>query len=333
MNTPHKLELKSRGILLAVASKNNHEDACLPFLKHEQMLLRMEDFAAFEANWNDKANSIREIARKLSLGLDSFVFLDDNPLERAWVRSQIPEVAVVDLGPSVFHYVRDLDRARHFFAVSLSAEDQARAGQYRSEAARKDLQANADSLDEFLRQLQLRAWSAPVSDANLARVTQLTNKTNQFNVTTRRYTEAQVTKLASDPSAWTAAFHLSDRMGDYGLIGVIFCRASDAPDTWEVDTWLMSCRVLGRQMEKFMFDRLIEAAQARGVREIVGVFRPTAKNGLVRDLYDQLGFERVSTASAESAGEVRYRLAVPGEFTSAATHVRNTAEATVSVSG
>jgi FkbH-like protein len=162
-------------------------------------------------------------------------------------------------------------------------------------------------------------------------VTQLTNKTNQFNVTTRRYTEAQVTKLAADPSAWTAAFHLSDRMGDYGLIGVIFCRAPDAPSAWEIDTWLMSCRVLGRQMEKFMFDRLIEAAQSRGVREIVGVFRPTAKNGLVRDLYDQLGFERASTASAESAGEVRYQLAVPGEFTSAATHVRNIAEAAVSV--
>ena len=314
----YMLDLKARGILLAVASKNNHEDACMPFQKHERMLLRVEDFAAFEANWNDKAHSIREIAKKLSLGLDSFVFIDDNPLEREWVRSQLPDVAVVELGPTVFHYIRDLDRARPFFAVSLSAEDQARAEQYRSEAQRKHLQATSESLDEFLAQLQLQACVERVSEKNLARVTQLTNKTNQFNLTTRRYTEAQVRQLADDPTAWTGAFHLADRMGDYGLIGVIFCRAADE-DAWEVDTWLMSCRVLGRQMEKFMFDRLVEAAQAAGIRRITGVFRPTAKNVLVRDLYDQFGFQRIS----ESPEEVRYELAISSELRITATHVRN----------
>ena len=312
------LDLKGRGILLAVASKNNHEDACLPFQKHEHMLLRMEDFAAFEANWNDKASSIREIARKLSLGVDSFVFLDDNPLEREWVRSQIPELAVVELGPSVFHYVDDLDRGRYFFAVSLSAEDRSRAEQYRSEAVRKHLQATSQSLDEFLAQLQLRASSASVDEKNLGRVTQLTNKTNQFNLTTRRYTEAQVQKLAADPECWASAFHLADRMGDYGLIGVIFCRPCETGQ-WEVDTWLMSCRVLGRQMEKFMFDRLIEAAQSRDIGEIVGVYRPTAKNGLVKDHYEKLGFEKIS----EGPDEVRYHLAVPAGRQLAATHIRN----------
>ncbi len=314
----YMLDLKARGILLAVASKNNHEDACLPFQKQEHMLLRLEDFAAFEANWNDKATSIREIARKLSLGLDSFVFIDDNPLEREWVRSQLPDVAVVELGPTVFHYVRDLDRARPFFAVSLSAEDQARAEQYRGEAVRKHLQATSESLDDFLAQLQLRASVEGVTARNLARVTQLTNKTNQFNLTTRRYTEAQVQQLAADPSCWTGAFHLSDRMGDYGLIGVVFCRPNET-GAWEIDTWLMSCRVLGRQMEKFMFDRLVEAAQERGIRELAGIFRPTAKNGLVRDLYDQLGFARAS----ESTEEVRYKLAVPANTIRVATHVRN----------
>ena len=150
-------------------------------------------------NWNDKATSLREIARKLSLGLDSFVFLDDNALEREWVRSQLPEVAVVELRHSVFDYVADLDRGKHFEALTLSAEDRARADQYRSEAARKHLQATSQSLDEFLAQLQLRASHAPVNGKNLARVAQLTNKTNQFNLTTRRYTEAQVQKLAEDP--------------------------------------------------------------------------------------------------------------------------------------
>ena len=320
----YMLDLKARGVLLAVASKNNHDDACMPFQKHERMLLRLEDFAAFEANWNDKAHSIRQIAKKLSLGMDSFVFIDDNPLEREWVRSQLPDVAVVELGPSVFHYVHDLDRARPFFAVSLSAEDQARAEQYRSEAQRKHLQATSESLDEFLAQLQLQASVEPVTEKNLPRVTQLTNKTNQFNVTTRRYTEAQVRQLADDPAAWTAAFHLSDRMGDYGLIGVIFCRPAEE-HAWEVDTWLMSCRVLGRQMEKFMFDRLIDAAQTAGIRSIVGLFRPTAKNVLVRDLYDQFGFTRI----AESPEEVRYQLAVPTEPVLTATHVRNTSQAEI----
>jgi FkbH-like protein len=313
------LDLKARGILLAVASKNNYEDAASPFLKHPHMLLRMEDFAAFEANWNDKATSIRDIARKLSLGLDSFVFLDDNPIEREWVRAQIPEVAVVELGPSVFHYVQELDRGRYFFALSLSAEDQVRAEQYRSEAARKHLQATSQSLDDFLAHLQLRASCVPVGPKNLVRVTQLTNKTNQFNLTTRRYTEAQVTQLAANPDAWAAAFHLADRMGDYGLIGVIFCRPGSSRTQWEVDTWLMSCRVLGRQMEKFMMDRLEEAARARGIYEIVGVFRPTAKNGLVKDHYDQLGFERIGATPEE----VRYRRVVPTEESVRAMHIRN----------
>ncbi len=145
----YMLDLKARGVLLAVASKNNHEDACLPFQKHANMLLRLEDFAAFEANWNDNPASIREIARKLALGLDSFVFLDDNPIEREWVRSQLPEVAVVELGDSVFQYVNQLDRCLHFFALSVSAEDRARAGQYQDEAARKDLQPTSQWLDVF----------------------------------------------------------------------------------------------------------------------------------------------------------------------------------------
>ena len=317
------LDLKSRGILLAVASKNNHEDACLPFQEHPHMLLRMEDFAAFEANWNDKAASLREIARKLSLGLDSFVFLDDNPMEREWVRSQLPEVAVVELRPSVFHYVSDLDRGRYFETLTLSVEDRARADQYRSEAARKHLQATSQSLDEFLAQLQLRASAAPVNGKNLVRVAQLTNKTNQFNLTTRRYTEAQVQKLAEDPVGWTSAFHLSDRMGDYGLIGVILCRSAE-PQQWEIDTWLMSCRVLGRQMEKFMFDQLVEAARERGIEEIIAVYRRTPKNGLVREHYQKLGFTKID----ETSDETRYRLAVPQDSVRTATHIHDGAEAT-----
>jgi FkbH-like protein len=312
-------DLKSRGILLAVCSKNNPEDAHLPFEKHENMALRLDDFAAFAANWNDKAQNLREIAQKLSLGLDSFVFLDDNPLEREWVRSQLPEVTVVELSPSVFHYVRDLDRGRHFFSLSLSQEDLARTEQYRGESKREALRSSAQSLDEFLAQLQLEASVVPVSAANLVRVAQLTNKTNQFNLTTRRYTEAQIRQLAERPGAWTGAFHLSDRMGSYGLIGLIFCTPAATPLHWEIDTWLMSCRALGRQMERFMFDCMMEAAAARGVREIMGVYRPTTKNGLVADLFEKLGFRECS----RTPEEIRYSIMAPVKPPVTAVFIRN----------
>jgi FkbH-like protein len=312
------LELKRRGILLAVCSKNNLEDAQLPFERHPHMVLRLEDFAAFRANWEDKAANLRAIARDLSLGLDSFVFLDDNPLEREWVRSQLSEVAIVELGSSPFRYVRQLDRGRYFEALSLSDEDLARAGRYRVEEQRESLRASSFSLDDFLQKLQLEASVEAITATNLTRVAQLVNKTNQFNVTTRRYTESQVRALAEDPQGWAGAFQMRDRMGSYGLIGVLCCRPAEG-GAWEIDTWLMSCRTLGRQMEKFMLDRLLEAAIKRRVRRVLGVYRPTAKNGLVKELYDQMGFRRV----CESAEAVRYELDVPATPAITATHIRN----------
>ena len=311
------LELKRRGILLGVCSKNNPEDAQLPFLRHPHMALKLEDFAAFRVNWDNKVANLRAMAQELSLGLDSFVFLDDNPLEREWVRSQLPEVAVVELGASPLDFVRQLDRGRYFEALTLSAEDLIRAQQYRQEAQREQLRAASASLDDFLRELRLEAAAEEVSEKNLARVTQLVNKTNQFNVTTRRYTEAQMRTLAQNASGWARAFRLADRMDRYGLIGVLIC--CESGDVWEVDTWLMSCRSLGRQMEKFMFDRMIEAAIARGVKRIVGVYRPTAKNALVKELYEQVGFRRVSAEH----DQVRYELEVPETLTVSATHIRN----------
>lgn len=314
----YMLDLKKRGILLAVVSKNNADDARLPFQEHPQMALGLEDFAAFRANWDDKVSNLRVLARDLSLGADSFVFLDDNPLEREWVRSQMPEVAVVEIEAAPFNYVRQLDRGRYFEALTLSREDLERAEQYRVEAQRESLRASAASLDEFLIGLRLEASVAPVSAANLARVTQLVNKTNQFNLTTRRYSEAQVEEIAGDPRGWAGAFQMSDCLGSYGLIGVLFCRpAGDA--TWEIDTLLMSCRTLGRQMEKFMLDRMLEAAARRGVSRIVGVYRPTKKNSMVSRLYDDFGFRR----AVETAEEIRYEFEAPASPVVTATHVRN----------
>jgi FkbH-like protein len=282
-------ELQARGILLAVASKNNPDEARLPFTKHGGMVLRLEDFAAFEANWDDKATNLRRVAAKLSLGTDSFVFLDDNPFERAWVRSQMPEVAVVELGASPATYVRDLDAGRYFEVLSVSEEDRRRSQLYRVEAEREAFREQAGSLETFLAGLHMRASSVAISDANRARVTQLVNKTNQFNVTTRRYTEAEVSALTA--RGWCAAFQLSDRFGDHGLVGVMFCQPGSSR-RWNIDTWLVSCRVLGRQLEAFMLDRAVEAARSAGITHLRGIYTPTAKNGLVADLFDRFGFVR-----------------------------------------
>jgi FkbH-like protein len=227
----YMLELKRRGILLAVCSKNNVEDAQLPFLRHPHMALRLEDFAAFRANWEDKATNLQLAARELSLGLDSFVFLDDNPLEREWIRSQLPEIAVVEPGTSVFDFLPRLDRGRYFEALSLSREDLTRAEQYRKQTQREQLRNSSASLDDFLHDLGLEAAVEEVSEKNLARVTQLVNKTNQFNVTTRRYTEAQVLALARETNSWTGVFQLSDRFDSYGVIGALFCRSASRNDT------------------------------------------------------------------------------------------------------
>ena len=302
-------ELRSRGVLLAVASKNNADEARLPFLEHPEMLLRLEDFTAFEANWDDKVTNLRRIAETLSLGIDSFVLLDDNPLEREWVRSQLPDVAVVELGPSPATYVRDLDAGRYFDVLTVSDEDRQRAEMYRKEHQRGALRAQAGSLDEFLGGLDMQATVSPVSAQNLARVTQLVNKTNQFNVTTRRYTEAQVSAIAAIPRAWTGVFELSDRFGHHGTVGLLFCVPADAAaaDTWEIDTWLLSCRVLGRTLEHFMLDRALDAARAAGVSRLVAIYRPTPKNGLVADLFDRLGFTPID---GQVGGERRYELAL-----------------------
>jgi FkbH-like protein len=301
------LELKDRGVLLAVVSKNNDADARLPFEQHPHMRLRLDDFAAFIANWDDKANNIRTVAELVGLGTDSFVFLDDNPFERAWIRSQLPEVAVVELGPTPYTYVTDLDRGRHFFSLTLTEEDRQRAEQYRREAAREALRHASSSMDDFLKELQMRGADEPIGSANLARVTQLVNKTNQFNLTTRRHSTAEIDALATHPRGWARAFRLTDRFGDHGLIGVLLC-ASAGDEAWEIDTWVMSCRVLGRGMERFMFDRTLTAARKMGVRRIVGVYRPTPRNGQVADLYSQLGFARVES----SDGSVRYELDLAG---------------------
>ena len=295
-------ELKERGIVLAVCSKNNPADALAPFRETAGMVLRREDFGAFEANWDDKVTNLRRIADAIGVGLDSLVVIDDNPVERGWIRSQLPEVAVPELGGSVFTYVRDLDRARCFPAITWSVEDGLRADSYRLEQAREHARTASDDLEGYLSSLEMRASCVPVSDGNIERVTQLTNKTNQFNVTTRRRTNAEVRELAA--SGWTGVFSLRDRFGDYGIIGVMFVQPAHEPQRWTIDTWLMSCRVLRRDVEKFMLDCLVDAARAAGVRTIHAEYIRTDKNALAADLFPSLGFSPLDASGDRSTYEL-----------------------------
>lgn len=299
------LELKQRGVLLAVCSKNDADEARLPFGRHPHMRLRLDDFAAFVANWDDKVTNVRSIAERLSLGIDSFVVLDDNPVERAWIRAELPDAAVVELGATPFSYVRDLDAGRYFFSFRVTDEDRHRAEQYQVRAAADDLRRHASSLDDFLGQLHMCGAAVPVSAGNLARVTQLVNKTNQFNLTTRRYQAAEIEAMLARPGTWGAAFTLADRFGDHGLISVVLCDRP-TPGTWEIDTWVMSCRVLGRGMERFILEQIVQAARRAGIERLLGVYRPTARNGVVGGLFEELGFAEISSSPQER----RYEYAV-----------------------
>jgi FkbH-like protein len=300
------LELKARGIVLVVCSKNNEEDAKQPFLHHDATVLHLDDFVVFRANWVDKPTNLRDIARMLNLGIDSFVFLDDNPVERALVRRELPEVAVPEVGVDPVTFVPTLDRGLYFEAWSLSQEDMERHESYRANVLRDELAKLAGSLEDFLADLQMEAEIGAFDNSVLARVVQLIGKTNQFNVTTRRYSEEQVRRMMASDNYWTQHFKLNDRFGDNGLIGVMIARQVLADLlTWEIDMWLMSCRVIGRQMEQFMLQTLAEAAQAKGVRAIRGVYIPTAKNAMVADLYPRLNFTKLSETAN---GEVQYLL-------------------------
>jgi FkbH-like protein len=282
------LALRERGIVLAVSSKNSDEIARLPFRNHPEMLLRENHLAVFQANWNDKATNIRAIADELSLGLESLVFLDDNPAERRLVRDMLPEVAVPELPEDPAYYVRTLLAAGYFEALAFSPEDQKRADFYQDNARRVALQRATGDLGAYLETLGMAITFQPFDEIGRARISQLINKSNQFNLTTRRYTEAQVGETEADPNCFTLQVRLVDTFGDNGMISVIICRR-DGSD-WLVDTWLMSCRVLGRRVEQAVLQELVSHARKLGITRIVGTYRPTERNRLVEDHYAKLGF-------------------------------------------
>lgn len=306
--------LAQRGIILAVCSKNDAAVAEAGFT-HPEMALKRSDIAAFVANWDDKASNLRRIAALLDIGLDSLVFVDDNPAERDIVRRELPEVAVPELPEDVAQYPACLAAAGYFEAVSFTLDDATRGRSYALNAERKAALGDSTDIAGYLRGLDMTLAAAPVGKAELPRVTQLINKTNQFNLTTRRYTEAEVEQLASDPQAVALALRLSDKFGDNGLISVLLARPDESlsPGELLIDTWLMSCRVLGRQVEEAVLGVLAAAAARRGKKALVGEYRCTPRNAMVAGHYQRLGFATRPAPQGAEPGSTfwQYELTLP----------------------
>jgi FkbH-like protein len=284
------LDLARRGILLAICSKNNLDDAMEAIEKHPGMLVRPKDFAATRINWTDKAQNLREIAHELNIGVDSLAFLDDNPFEREQVRAALPEVTVIDLPQNPLEYARAVRDCPVFERLAVSAEDQQRTAMYAEQRERVNAEQTFQSKEDFFRFLEQEAELEPVSDLTLARVAQLTQKTNQFNLTTRRYTEQQIAEIAARPGWHIFSIRVKDRFGDHGLVGVAI--AHDQGEQCQVDTFLLSCRVIGRTVETALLAHLAKSAAERGCKRLAGWFLPTKKNAPARDFYEQHGFRR-----------------------------------------
>jgi FkbH-like protein len=285
------LDLYHRGIILAVNSKNNEADAMAAIGAHPGMILRPRHFAALRINWQDKAQNLREIAAELNIGLDAIAFLDDNPVECSRVRQELPEVTVIELPKDSKDYAATLRNCAVFERLTFSAEDRERGRHYAEQRQRAELQTRATSIEDFYNSLRQEVEIEPVTPITLTRAAQLTQKTNQFNLTTRRYSEQRIAEMArsNEWRAYTA--HVKDRFGDHGLVGVMIAKAGG--DVWEIDTFLLSCRVIGRTVETALLAFLADEARAAGARQLQGWFLPTKKNAPAKSFYADHGFQSI----------------------------------------
>lgn len=306
--------LAERGVVIAVCSKNDHAVAQAMFEGHPDMQIAYADVACFVANWQDKATNLRHIARTVNLGLDALVFVDDNPAERAIVRRELPQVAVPEMPDDVAFYPERLAQAGYFEAAALTADDFARTQSYAANTLRAAANDEATDMDGYLASLNMVLTAQAVTPIDLPRCAQLINKSNQFNLTTIRRTEAELAALVAEPTTMALALRLSDGFGDSGLIGVILARPDPAwePTALLIDTWLMSCRVLGRGVEAAALAVLIGAARARGSTTLVGEFRPSGRNAMVEQHYARLGFEPSDGPATLDGGECFWRLPLAG---------------------
>lgn len=282
--------VKNTGVMLTVCSKNEEENA-IAGLKHPEGILKPEDFIIIKANWDNKDRNIEAIANELNIGLDALVFLDDNPAERAIVSSQLPMVAVPEM-TAPEDYIRTVDRSHFFEITSFSGDDLKRNEMYKKNAERAAMQSQFADYGEYLTSLDMVGVIDDFLPVYLPRITQLTNKSNQFNLTTRRFTTSEMEEVFADESYIRLYGKLTDKFGDNGIVSVVIGKING--DTLDVILWLMSCRVLKRDMEYAMLDNLVERAAQKGIREIKGYYYPTAKNKMVKELYADFGFTKIS---------------------------------------
>jgi FkbH-like protein len=297
------LRLKERGVILAVASKNDPGQARSVFERHPAMTLRLSDIASFQAGWNDKPDSLQQIARELRIGLDSLVFFDDSPEERHFVRMALPMVKVVEVPDDPSLYAQTLDREQYFEVAGITADAMRRTEYLASDRVRVEAEARFVDYGSYLDSLTLQARVEPLGSASWERVVELVQRTNQFNLRTVRHSRAQLEAMLADGRHTGFAVSLQDRFGSYGLISVVLLETHQ--DAVFIDTWLMSCRALKKTVEDFVFARIVELSRQRGARWLVGEYRPTDKNVLVANLYSRLGFEK---ENEEASGRVTWRL-------------------------
>jgi FkbH-like protein len=285
-------ELKNRGILLAVCSKNEHATAVAPFEQNSGMVLKLSDMAVFVANWDNKASNIEKIRDTLNIGFDSMVFLDDNPFERNLVRDMLPDVIVPELPEDASEYVRSITELNLFETNTHTAEDLQRTDFYRAEAQRQKAVATAATFEEFLKSLEMKIDVRRFLPEQFPRIEQLFQRSNQFNLTTHRYTRAQCEAMKNDATCLPLSASLSDRFGDHGLISIVVARADADSGSLVITDWLMSCRVLSRGVEEYLMNGIVDEARQRELGRVRGVFVPTAKNGMVKEFFARFGFEK-----------------------------------------
>lgn len=300
-------EHKQLGVILNVVSKNEHDNA-IAGLNHPDSVLKPEEFISIKANWEPKSMNLVQMAQELTLLPESFVFVDDNPAERAIIRQQVPGVPVPEVGQPE-HYINVIDRSGFFEVTNLSKDDLKRNEMYKENMARAQMQSSFANYEDYLLSLKMTAEIKPFESMYMARIAQLTNKSNQFNLTTKRYTQEEIEQVAADGSYITLYGKLEDCFGDNGVVAITIGKVEGK--RLDVILWLMSCRVLKRDMEYAMMDALAEKCQARGIEEIYGYYYPTAKNGMVRDFYDKQGFEKLSE---DEAGSSVWKLDLTGGY-------------------
>jgi FkbH-like protein len=314
----YALQLKQRGIVLAVCSKNDPSIAERAFQEHPEMLLKRSDITSFVANWDDKAENLLKIASQLNIGVDSLVFIDDNPIERARIREALPMVAVPELPDDPAGYAVTLADAGYFEAVNFTQEDRERAELYARDAERSEALSVSTSIDDFLGGLGMSVVYGPFSE--LGRVTQLINKTNQFNTTTRRYTAEEVAAAANSADFITVQFRLIDRYGDNGIVSAILLAPTSQAGTLEIEAWVMSCRVFSRELEYEIMNAVVEAARQKAARTITAGYIRTPKNTIISDLYRKLGFSPANAGGNDDLG-TRWRLDL-SDYLPHQTHIR-----------